>query len=85
MLRPIRFSSENRPYGFLSNFYPAPVVLAGETWPTTEHYDQRHRSGDSRAWATCPLPLCNELLPALRAGQGWEKPNSPSSQFVAGG
>ncbi len=46
MLRSIRFSSEDRTYGFLSNFHPAPVVLAGETWPTTEHYYQAQKSAD---------------------------------------
>lgn len=27
-------------YGFLSNFYPSPIVMEGITYPTVEHYFQ---------------------------------------------
>jgi ribA/ribD-fused uncharacterized protein len=46
MSHSIRFYAENQPYGFLSNFYVSPVVLAGETWPTTEHYYQSQKCAD---------------------------------------
>ena len=31
-------------FGFLSNFHSAPIVLDGETWPTSEHYYQAQKS-----------------------------------------
>ena len=49
---PIRFYGKNQPYGFLSNFHPAPVTLAGESWPTTEHYYQAQKSADPQQQAT---------------------------------
>ncbi|USH04593.1 NADAR family protein [Grimontia kaedaensis] len=34
----IRFYEPDEPYGFLSNFYPAPIKVDGECWATTEHF-----------------------------------------------
>ena len=34
------FYRERDEYGFLSNFYAAPIELDGVVWPTTEHYFQ---------------------------------------------
>lgn len=48
---PIRFYGDNQPYGFLSNFYAAPITLAGATWPTTEHYYQAQKSSDAQIQA----------------------------------
>ena len=39
----IHFYHASDPYGFLSNFAPAPIVLDGMTWPTTEHYFQAQK------------------------------------------
>lgn len=33
----IRFYEPDESYGFLSNFFPAPVVIDGEYWSSTEH------------------------------------------------
>jgi ribA/ribD-fused uncharacterized protein len=42
----IPFYAANAPYGFLSNFYVAPVEIGGFTWPTTEHYYQAQKFAD---------------------------------------
>lgn len=39
----IRFYRENDPYGCFSNFYPAPIILKGVVWPTSEHYFQAQK------------------------------------------
>lgn len=36
----IKFYRERDPYGFLSNFYRAPIEIDGLIYPTTEHYFQ---------------------------------------------
>ena len=36
----IFFYRERDDYGFMSNFWPAPVFIDGKSWPTTEHYYQ---------------------------------------------
>ncbi|EGD80553.1 swarming motility protein YbiA [Salpingoeca rosetta] len=42
----IRFYGHTKPFGFMSNFYPAKVVIDGHTWPTTEHYFQAMKFHD---------------------------------------
>jgi ribA/ribD-fused uncharacterized protein len=39
----IRFYSTRDAYGAFSNFYPAPIRLAGRTWPTSEHCFQAQK------------------------------------------
>ncbi len=34
----IRFHGTRAEYGYLSNFWPAPITLGGRVWPTSEHY-----------------------------------------------
>jgi N-glycosidase YbiA len=46
----IRFYSTHDTYGAFSNFYRAPIRLAGRTWPTSEHYFQAQKyAGTPRA------------------------------------
>ena len=67
-------------FGFLSNFHSAPIVLDGETWPTSEHYYQAQKSqrseyrdlvriadtpGRAKRLGTDPV------LPKKRSGQSW--------------
>jgi hypothetical protein len=33
-------------YGYLSNFWPAPIACDGALWPTTEHYFQAQKFTD---------------------------------------
>lgn len=39
----IKFYSVSGEHGYFSNFSPHPVVLAGKTWPTSEHYFQAQK------------------------------------------
>jgi ribA/ribD-fused uncharacterized protein len=41
--RRIDFYSLRDEYGCFSNFYPAPIFLAGKRWPTSEHYFQAQK------------------------------------------
>jgi N-glycosidase YbiA len=44
--RILYFARERDQFRFLSHFYPSPILLDGETWPTVEHYFQAQRSAD---------------------------------------
>jgi N-glycosidase YbiA len=39
----IYFYKADRPYGYLSNFSPHSIEMAGFTWPTVEHYYQAQK------------------------------------------
>lgn len=39
----VLFYSTRGPHGCLSNFFPAPLVLDGKRWPTSEHYFQAQK------------------------------------------
>lgn len=39
----IKFYEPENPYGFLSNFYPAPITIESVTYPTVEHYYQSRK------------------------------------------
>lgn len=41
--RTIHFYRVNGPFGFLSNFARAPIMLNGRRWPTSEHYFQAQK------------------------------------------
>ncbi len=42
-LNEIRFYSVADPFGCFSNFASYPVILKGQTWPTSEHYFQAQK------------------------------------------
>lgn len=42
----IQFYSAKAPYGFLSNFFAAPIKVDGDVWPTTEHFFQAQKFAD---------------------------------------
>ncbi|MGF1707444.1 NADAR family protein [Enterovibrio baiacu] len=46
----IYFYEPHDPFGFLSNFYPAPLIIDGQTWLCSEHYyhAQKFESQDIR-------------------------------------
>ncbi|HZU89583.1 MAG TPA: NADAR family protein [Stellaceae bacterium] len=44
--RILYFARDRTSFGFLSHFYPSPIVLDGERWPTVEHYYQAQKSDD---------------------------------------
>lgn len=43
---PIYFYRAGDPYGCLSNFSAHPILMDGETWPTSEHYFQAQKFFD---------------------------------------
>jgi N-glycosidase YbiA len=43
----IRFYGVSDEYGCFSNFAPYPIDLGGRRWPTSEHYFQAQKFGDS--------------------------------------
>ena len=40
---PIWFYNRDEPYYAFTNFYPAPIIVDGKQWPTTEHYFQAQK------------------------------------------
>lgn len=49
----ISFRKEDLTYGFMSNFYPFPIIdFDGLYWPSTEHYYQAHKTLDRQAWVS---------------------------------
>ena len=44
--RVLYFGRDRARFRFLSHFYPSPIVLEGEAWPTVEHYYQAQKSDD---------------------------------------
>jgi N-glycosidase YbiA len=45
--RILYFARDRDAFGFLSHFYPSPIVLDGETWPTVEHFYQAQKCNDA--------------------------------------
>jgi N-glycosidase YbiA len=45
-MREVRFYYEYEEYGFLSNFFLAPMLLEGKEWPSVEHYYQAAKTLD---------------------------------------
>ncbi len=55
----IRFYLKDDPYGWMSNFYRAPVMIGGILYKTSEHYYQSKKARDSdyEKWiAKAPTP-----------------------------
>lgn len=44
--RILYFERDRSLFRFLSHFYPAPILLDGEMWPTVEHFYQAQKSAD---------------------------------------
>jgi N-glycosidase YbiA len=68
----IPFSSTRGEYGYLANFYPAPISLGGKIWPTSEHYFQGRKftgTPDEGAIRLTPSPMV-----AARMGRSRQRP-----------
>jgi N-glycosidase YbiA len=46
--RILYYAREREQFRFLSHFYPSPILLGDEMWPTVEHYYQAQKSDDPR-------------------------------------
>jgi ribA/ribD-fused uncharacterized protein len=78
--RILYFLRDREVFGFLSHFYPAPVLLDGETWATVEHYYQAQKSFDPayrQAIRTAVTPgrakrlAAQPAAPRRVSGQSW--------------
>ncbi|MBI1238955.1 MAG: DUF1768 domain-containing protein [Alphaproteobacteria bacterium] len=46
--RILYYGRDRETFRFLSHFWPSPIQLDGEVWPTVEHYYQAQKSEDPR-------------------------------------
>ncbi|MBV9874846.1 MAG: NADAR family protein [Verrucomicrobia bacterium] len=44
--RILYFKRDRETFGFLSHFWPAPIMIDAEKWPTAEHYYQAQKATD---------------------------------------
>ncbi len=78
MTTTIHFYPITDPYGFLSNFYAAPIHLDGLVWPTTEHYFQAQKFIDPaqqemiRSAATPGAAKKRAWAPGLQRRADWD-------------
>jgi ribA/ribD-fused uncharacterized protein len=66
----ISFSSLRAEYGYLSNFWPAPITLKGVVWPTSEHYFQAQKfagTAHEEAIRQAPGPMIAARMGRSRA------------------
>lgn len=66
----ISFSSLRAEYGYLSNFWPAPITLKGVVWPTSEHYFQAQKfagTAHEEAIRQAPSPMIAARMGRSRA------------------
>lgn len=60
----VRFYEPEEDYGFLSNFYPSPIAVGGETFPTVEHYYQSRKFVGSEEAELVRAKLISAATPA---------------------
>lgn len=72
----IKFYYEYEQDGFLSNFYPSPIHLDGQDWPTVEHYYQSRKTRDS-AYA-------EKIRTAPTADEAKRLGNDPACSLIPG-
>jgi N-glycosidase YbiA len=76
----IHFHGTRAEYGFLSNFWPAPITLGGRVWPTSERYFQGQKfagTPDEEAIRLTPSPMI-----AARMGRSRRRPLRPDWETV---
>jgi ribA/ribD-fused uncharacterized protein len=76
----IYFQGMRAEYGFLSNFWPAPITLDGRVWPTSEHYFQGKKfagTPDEEVICLTPSPMI-----AARMGRSRRRPLRPDWEAV---
>ena len=81
------YHRDRQSFGFLSNFHVSPIVVDGETWPSSEHYYQAQKSlqseyRDQLRAAYSPghakRLAADPALPRKRSGQSWFRRNGVS-------
>ena len=76
---PLEFSSKQN--AFLSNFYPAPFILNGATWPTVEHWFQAQKFPTDPAYQETIRGLATPAA-AKRLGRTRSRPLRPDWEQV---
>ncbi len=74
--RVLYFARDREAFRFLSHFWPSPIMLDGETWPTVEHYYQAQKS-DSIAYR-------NAIRAAVTPGRAKRLAAAPDARGWAG-
>jgi ribA/ribD-fused uncharacterized protein len=69
----INFYRVNDEYGCFSNFYPAPIVMGGATWPTSEHWFQAQKFVGTTAEAEMAEKIRAEPSPMKAALMGRDR------------
>jgi ribA/ribD-fused uncharacterized protein len=81
--RVIYFYGTAEEYGCFSNFWRAPIVLDGQTWPTSEHYFQAQKfAGTTRAEL---IRRAASPMIAARLGRSRRHPLRPDWERVKDG
>jgi ribA/ribD-fused uncharacterized protein len=76
----IAFYGVGSEYGVFSNFAPYPIVLRGQTWPTSEHYFQAQKfAGTEHEEA---IRLVSSPMIAARMGRSRSRPLRPDWESV---
>jgi hypothetical protein len=57
-------------YGFLSNFYTAPITMSGEVWPTVEHYFQALKTVNKEHREAIRMASTSERAKAMGSFEG---------------
>ena len=79
--RILYFGRDRVSFRFLSHFYPSPIVIDGETWPTVEHYFQAQRSDDPAYRAAIRAAETPGQAKRLAASPDWPRRRSQQSWF----
>lgn len=83
--RILYFGRDRTTFRFLSHFYPSPIVIDGESWPTVEHYFQAQRSHDPAYRAAIRAAATPGKAKRLAASPDWPRRRSAQSWFLKQG
>jgi ribA/ribD-fused uncharacterized protein len=76
------FARDREQFGFLSHFYPAPVEIDGEQWPTVEHFYQAQKSFDLAYRAAIRAAETPAAAKRLAARSDPKRPGARRSWFA---
>ncbi len=79
------FARDRAEFGFLSHFYPSPITLDGEEWPTVEHYYQAQKSFSPAYRAAIRAAETPGAAKQLAANPDPDRPAARKSWFLASG
>ena len=83
--RILYFSRDREEFRFLSHFYPSPIEIDGENWPTVEHFYQAQKSPLHAYRQAIREAETPGMAKRLSAGPGARGRAARSSWFVKNG